>query len=73
MICDINGIELPDRIFLTSMATEGNTNGKEKGEKNWVVNVKAMPAFAENVNSSRVSWPDKGLAECWPRDKEIRL
>ena len=77
MICDINGIELPDRILLTSThSTEPNTNGKATTVPDWVIKLNEMDAFVEGAPSilnERTIWPDQGLAECWPRDKEIKL
>ena len=73
LICMINDIECPENIFVTTMHTEVDA---EKTTGDWVAVLKEMQSFTPEevkVVQPNIKWPDQGLTEVWPKDKEIRL
>ena len=58
MLCDLNGIPVDDGTFQWSAALVE----MEAFDKNW-----------SGDQEANVKWPEDGLAEGWPVDKQIKL
>ena len=65
MICDLNGLEVSDDMFEESEASQPNR---------WDPTVHKLDQMdCEAISMPTMVWPEQGVVDSWPSEKQIRL
>ena len=65
VICDINGLEVPDDVF--------RTEEQAAEPQRWQPKLSKRTTFDVDAEVENFVWPEQGTVESWPLEKEIKL